>query len=233
MTLKPVKEAMGSVASLVARLGYGFRDPSLLRTALTHRSHSSPHNERLEFLGDSVLSCTIAHMLYERFPQMPEGDLSRLRANLVRKETLHRLALELELGQFLRLGEGELKSGGHQRPSILADAFEAILGAVYLDGGFAAAQTLVSARYEKLLAAIAPGQPIKDPKTLLQEYLQARRKPLPKYELQNARGEAHAQQFEIVCDISALGIQTQGAGPSRRAAEQEAAQRALERLQQP
>ena len=148
-------------------------------------------------------------------------------------ETLHQLALELDLGQFLRLGEGELKSGGHQRPSILADAFEAILGAVYLDGGFAAAQVLVSARYEKLLAAIAPGQPIKDPKTLLQEYLQARRKPLPKYELQNARGEAHAQQFEVVCDISALGLRTQGAGPSRRAAEQEAAQRALERLQQP
>lgn len=224
---------MGGMASLVARLGHDFRDPALLRTALTHRSHSSPHNERLEFLGDSVLSCTIAHMLYERFPQMPEGDLSRLRANLVRKETLHQLALELDLGQFLRLGEGELKSGGHQRPSILADAFEAILGAVYLDGGFAAAQALVSARYEKLLAAIAPGQPIKDPKTLLQEYLQARRKPLPKYELQNARGEAHAQQFEVVCDISALGLRTQGAGPSRRAAEQEAAQRALERLQQP
>ncbi|HJW02589.1 MAG TPA: ribonuclease III [Azospira sp.] len=221
------------MASLVARLEHDFRDPALLRTALTHRSHSSPHNERLEFLGDSVLSCTIAHMLYERFPQMPEGDLSRLRANLVRKETLHQLALELDLGQFLRLGEGELKSGGHQRPSILADAFEAILGAVYLDGGFAAAQALVSARYEKLLAAIAPGQPIKDPKTLLQEYLQARRKPLPKYELQNARGEAHAQQFEVVCDISALGLRTQGAGPSRRAAEQEAAQRALERLQQP
>ena len=233
MILKPVKEAIGAMASLAGRLGHDFRDPALLRTALTHRSHSSPHNERLEFLGDSVLSCTIAHMLYERFPQMPEGDLSRLRANLVRKETLHQLALELDLGQYLRLGEGELKSGGHQRPSILADAFEAILGAVYLDGGFAAAQALVSARYEKLLAAIAPGQPIKDPKTLLQEYLQARRKPLPKYELQNARGEAHAQQFEVVCDISALGLRTQGAGPSRRAAEQEAAQRALERLQQP
>lgn len=232
MTTKQLKAAMGAMAALAGHLGYEFRDPTLLRTALTHRSHSSPHNERLEFLGDSVLSCTIAHLLYERFPQMPEGDLSRLRANLVCKETLHQLALALNIGQYLRLGEGELKSGGHQRPSILADAFEAILGAVYLDGGFSAAHTLVAARYAKLLAAIIPGQPIKDPKTLLQEYLQARRQALPKYELQNARGEAHAQQFEVICEISALGLRTQGAGTSRRAAEQEAAQRALERLQQ-
>jgi len=202
-------------------LGHRFSDPSLLLTALTHRSHSSPHNERLEFLGDSILNCVIARQLFDRFPALPEGDLSRLRANLVRQDSLHQLALALSLGQHLRLGEGEQKSGGSQRPSILADTLEALFGAIWQDAGFDAAS-----------AVIARGQPIKDAKTRLQEYLQGRRLGLPKYALSGTEGQAHAQQFNVTCEIDALRIRTEGSGASRRAAEQMAAQRALERLQQ-
>lgn len=212
-------------------LGHQFSDKSLLLAALTHRSHSSPHNERLEFLGDSILNGVIARQLFDRFPQLPEGDLSRLRANLVRQDSLHQLALQLSLGDFLRLGEGELKSGGCQRPSILADALEALFGAVWLDAGFDAANAVIARLYGKLLAAIVPGQSIKDPKTCLQEYLQGKRLALPKYSLKATEGEAHAQQFRIACDIDALRIRTEGVGGSRRAAEQMAAERALERLQ--
>jgi ribonuclease-3 len=212
-------------------LGHPFADSSLLLTALTHRSHGSPHNVRLEFLGDSILNGVIARQLFDRFPDLPEGDLSRLRANLVRQDTLHQLALSLSLGDFLRLGEGELKSGGAQRPSILADALEALFGAIWLDAGFAAASAVIGRLYGDRLAAIVPGQPMKDAKTRLQEYLQGRRLPLPRYSLTATAGEAHVQQFCIACEIDALHIRSEGSGGSRRAAEQMAAERALERLQ--
>lgn len=212
-------------------LGHTFSDTSLLLTALTHRSHSLPHNERLEFLGDSILNGVIARQLFDRFPVLPEGDLSRLRANLVRQDSLHQLALKLSLGNFLRLGEGELKSGGNQRPSILADTLEALFGAVWLDAGYEAANAVIVRLYSEMLAAIAPGQPIKDAKTRLQEHLQGRRLALPKYSLTATEGEAHVQQFKIACVIDALNIRTEGSGGSRRAAEQMAAERALESLQ--
>ena len=214
-------------------IGHRFSDSSLLLTALTHRSHSSPHNERLEFLGDSILNGVIARQLYDRFPGVPEGDLSRLRANLVRQDSLHQLASSLSMGTFLRLGEGELKSGGSQRPSILADALEALFGAVWLDAGFDAASAVIVRVYSGMLAAIVPGEPIKDAKTRLQEYLQGRRLALPKYSLVATEGEAHAQQFKIACEIDPLHIRTEGSGGSRRAAEQMAAERALERLSPP
>ncbi len=213
-------------------LGHAFSDSSLLLMALTHRSHSSPHNERLEFLGDAILSGVIARQLFDRFPDVPEGDLSRLRANLVRQDSLHQLALSLSLGECLRLGEGELKSGGVQRPSILADALEALFGAIWLDAGFDIASAVIVRLYGDMLAAIVPGQPIKDAKTRLQEYLQGRRLPLPKYSLAGTAGEAHAQQFKMSCAIESLLVNTEGSGASRRAAEQMAAERALERLQQ-
>ena len=214
-------------------LGHTFFDSSLLQTALTHRSHSTPHNERFEFLGDSILNGVIARQLFDRFPDLAEGDLSRLRANLVRQDSLHQLALSLSLGAFLRLGEGELKSGGAQRPSILADALEALFGAIWLDAGFDVASAVIVRLYAGMLTSITPGQPIKDAKTRLQELLQARRLPLPKYILTATEGEAHAQQFKMCCEIDSLKIRTEGSGGSRRAAEQMAAERALERLHQP
>ena len=218
--------------SLEQALGHVFKTPGLLQTALTHRSHSSPHNERLEFLGDSVLNATIARCLIDLFPDLPEGDLSRLRANLVRQDSLHRLARQLSLGNFLRLGEGELKSGGCKRPSILADALEALFGAVWLDAGCEAAGAVISRLYADMLTEITPGQPIKDAKTRLQEWLQGRHLPLPRYSLSATEGQAHAQQFHMACDIEALSLRTEGFGGSRRAAEQMAAERALEELNQ-
>lgn len=212
-------------------IGHHFADSSLLHTALTHRSHSSPHNERLEFLGDSILNAAIAHELYKRFPDLPEGDLSRLRANLVRQGSLHRLAVALSLGRQIRLGEGELKSGGAERPSILADALEAVFGAVWLDAGFEPASAVIGRLYAEMLDAIVPGQAIKDAKTLLQEHLQGRRLPLPKYLLTATEGEAHAQKFKVACEIERCGLRTEGEGGSRRAAEQMAAERALKALQ--
>ena len=214
-------------------IGHKFSDPSLLRNALTHRSHSSPHNERLEFLGDSILNAVVVRQLFDRFPDLPEGDLSRLRANLVRQDSLHQLALALSLGKYLRFGEGELKSGGAKRPSILADALEALFGAIWLDAGHDQASRVIASLYVDMIAAIVPGQPMKDAKTRLQETLQARRLPLPKYQLTATEGEAHAQQFTIACNIDSLGIHTEGSGGSRRAAEQIAAERALERLTPP
>jgi ribonuclease-3 len=216
--------------SLEQALDYRFADAALLRTALTHRSHSSPHNERLEFLGDSILDAVIARQLYERFPRFSEGDMSRLRANLVRQDSLHKLALTLSLGDHLRFGEGELKSGGTSRPSILADALEAIFGAVWLDGGFDGANRVIVRLYEGMFADIVPEKPGKDAKTCLQEYLQGRRLPLPKYVLAGTDGEAHAQLFTFVCEIDCLQIRTEGQGGSRRAAEQSAAEKALEKL---
>ena len=215
---------------LQRQLGVQFADPTLLRTALTHRSHSTPHNERLEFLGDGILNCVVADLLYGRFPDLTEGELSRLRANLVRQDALHGLALKLRLGECLLLGEGELKSGGHSRPSILADTLEAILGATYLDMGFDAARQLVARLYQELLDGIVPGRPMKDPKTRLQEHLQGKRLALPQYLMLGAEGEAHAQRFEVACRIEALKLETRGSGTSRRAAEQMAAEKALEQL---
>ena len=218
------------LAALQAAIGHRFSRPELLEQALTHRSFGSPHNERLEFLGDSVLNCAAAIALFERFGELREGDMSRLRANLVRQEALHRLADGLRLGDFLRLGEGELKSGGHRRPSILADALEAIFAAVFLDAGFEAAKGVIDRLYAPSIEQLDPARALKDPKTALQEWLQGRRMPLPKYSLADTRGEAHQQEFEVECEIAGLGLKTRGIGVSRRAAEQQSAQRALELL---
>ena len=212
---------------LQRKLGYSFAQTSLLHQALTHRSHSAANNERIEFLGDSVLNCCVAHELYQRFGTVKEGELSRLRANLVRQETLAELAQQLELGTCLRLGEGELKSGGFRRPSILADGLEALLGAVFLDGGFDAAQGVIRSLYAGLLEHLDPQTLGKDPKTLLQELLQARKIPLPQYAVVGTQGAAHSQQFEVECQIPQLAIRTTGFGASRRIAEQEAAQLAF------
>ena len=207
-------------------IGYRFAQPALLTQALTHRSHGTPHNERLEFLGDSVLNCVVAAELCSRFGNAREGDLSRLRANLVRQETLHQIAQALALGECLRLGEGELKSGGHTRPSILADALEALFGAVFLDGGFGAAQETILRLYAGALSEADPNASGKDPKTMLQEFLQARHIALPKYVVVSTSGAAHSQQFEVECVIPELSVRTTGSGNSRRVAEQEAAERA-------
>jgi ribonuclease-3 len=215
---------------LEAALGHRFARPGLLRQALTHRSFGTPHNEQFEFLGDSVLDCAISGELCRRFPELREGELSRLRAQLVRQETLADLALGLGLGACLRLGEGEQKSGGEKRPSILADALEAVLGAIYLDAGFDAAHGVIRQLFEPSLARIDPADAGKDPKTALQEILQGRRLALPRYLLKATRGEAHAQEFEVECEIPDLGIRSCGKGSSRRAAEQQAAQQAIAAL---
>lgn len=218
-------------ATLETRLGYCFARPELLQQALTHRSYSAQHNERLEFLGDGVLNCVVGHLLYARFPQLPEGRLSRLRANLVNQQSLHEVALRLGLGDHLRLGEGEVKSGGRERPSILADALEALFGAVFLDGGFDTAHGLIAGLFEDRIAAIDPSLQGKDAKTALQEWLQSRRHALPDYRLLGVTGQAHAQTFEVECHIAALDLTTRGRGSSRKTAEQQAAQAALDRLQ--
>src|SRR5208283_4029589 len=209
-------------------LGHAFRRPELLRQALTHRSFASDHNERLEFIGDGVLNCAIAFMLFDRFPQLPEGDLSRMRASLVNRDTLHRHAIALGLGAAILLGEGEIKSGGAARPSILADALEAVLGAIFLDGGYAAAHAAIERLYAADVAAAATDSIAKDPKTRLQEWLQGRRLPVPEYTIVAVRGEAHLQTFEVACRIAALDIAATGSGTSRRAAEQAAAAQAYD-----
>jgi ribonuclease III len=212
-------------------LGYTFSRPDLLTQALTHRSYGATNNERLEFLGDSVLNCSVARALYDAFPDLPEGSLSRLRANLVRQETLAEIAATLQLGDSLRLGEGELKSGGFRRPSILADALESLFGAVFLDAGFDAAQRVVRGLFDPLVAKIDPRASGKDAKTQLQELLQSRRLPLPEYHLVDTEGEAHDQSFIVECVLTKPAINTRGVGKSRRAAEQEAARLACEQLQ--
>lgn len=216
-----------SLDRLQRDLGHAFRDRALLQQALTHRSFGQPNNERLEFLGDSILNCVIAMALFSRFGELHEGELSRARASLVRQEALHRIALGLELGEHLRLGEGELKSGGSRRPSILADALEAVFAAVFLDAGFDAAKGVIDALYVPLVNEVDPRKPAKDPKTALQELLQGRRIALPAYSMQQVLGEAHAQEFEVACEIPKLGIRTLGRGASRRAAEQQSAELAL------
>jgi ribonuclease-3 len=213
-------------AKLRERLGYAFSQPDLLRHALTHRSHGPSNNERLEFVGDAVLNCVIGLALYERFPTLPEGDLSRVRAALVNQDTLARVARRLDLGTDIRLGEGEQKSGGAQRPSILADALEAVFGAVLVDGGFEQARAVIVACFGDELAQADPSTLVKDPKTRLQEWLQARRMPVPEYVVTATTGEAHAQLFEVECRIPVLALVATGRGASRRAAEQEAAEAA-------
>ncbi|MGZ8288340.1 MAG: ribonuclease III [Telluria sp.] len=195
---------------------------------MTHRSHSSLHNERLEFLGDSILNCVVASVLYERFNALDEGDLSRLRANLVKQQSLYEIAQKLELSQFLRLGEGELKSGGFRRPSILADTLEALLGAIFLDAGFDAARDVIRAFYIPILDTVDPRTLGKDAKTLLQEFLQSKKISLPTYNVVATHGAAHSQEFEIECLVPKLGIQVYGRGGSRRAGEQAAARLALD-----
>jgi ribonuclease-3 len=208
---------------LANRLGHTFQSPALLQRALTHRSYSADHNERLEFLGDSVLGCVVAGHLYREYSRLSEGELSRLRSNLVREETLAVLAQQLELGQYLLLGEGERKSAGFNRPSILADCLEALIGAIYLDSGFAAAEQVVLRLYVPYLAGVDVNTLGKDSKTLLQEYLQGRRLPLPEYTVVAIQGEAHAQSFVVECSIPKLDIAVRGEGSSRRSAEQQAA----------
>jgi len=216
--------------TLQQRLQHQFADPALLKRSLTHRSFSSDHNERLEFLGDSVLGVVVADMLYRRLQNLPEGDLSRVRANLVKQDTLHQLAVSLGLPDVILLGEGEMRSGGQKRPSILADALEAVIGAVYLDAGFAAAQALVQRLYQAV--QINPGMEAigKDPKTELQEWLQGRRMKLPSYRVVATLGAAHKQSFDVECEIPELNRAERGIGGSRRAAEQAAATAMLETL---
>lgn len=215
---------------LQERIGYRFRDPDLLSRALTHRSFGQPNNERLEFLGDSVLNCAVAALLFRSFPDIDEGDLSRVRASLVRQQGLHEIAARIELGTHLRLGEGEARSGGHRRPSIMADTLEAIFGAVFLDSGFDAASGVIGALYEPVLRTVDPTTLGKDAKTLLQEHLQGRKLPLPVYAVVATRGAAHDQLFEVECTIPKLAVRVLGGGASRRAAEQSAARLALDAL---
>ena len=212
---------------LQERLGYTFKKPELLNQALTHRSHSKKNNERLEFLGDSILNCVVAEMLYERYSDLDEGDLSRVRANLVKQQALYEIAQTLSLSDHLRLGEGELKSGGFRRPSILADTLEAVTGAIFLDGGFDAAKACLRKLYSVILAQVDPKTLGKDDKTLLQECLQSYQLPLPTYNVTGTTGAAHNQQFEVECVIPSLKVAVKGEGASRRAAEQSAAKTAL------
>ena len=216
--------------ALQQRLGHRFADASLLQRALTHRSFGADHNERLEFLGDAVLAMAVSALLYERFSASDEGDLTRVRAHLVREDSLHRAALVLGLPEVLRLSEGEARGGGAQRPSILADAVEALLGALYLDGGLPAATRLVRALFGELITSTEADSWSKDAKTELQEWLQARRLAVPTYRILATRGQAHAQTFDVECAVPTLGLAEQGEGRSRRSAEQEAARRMLGRL---
>jgi ribonuclease III len=213
----------GSLVALQERLQHRFDDPGLLARALTHRSFSADHNERLEFLGDSVLNLAVAALLFEKLQAMPEGELSRARANLVKQDTLYRLALDLKLAEVIRLGEGESRSGGNRRPSILADALEAIIGAVHLDAGYSAAEALVHRLLRNV--EINPGMAAsaKDPKTELQEWLQGRKMKLPVYRVAGTLGAAHKQTFNVECEVPELGVTERGIGASRRAGEQAAA----------
>lgn len=222
---------MKGFSRLERALGHSFSTGDLLRAALTHRSFGTPHNERLEFLGDSLLNCVVADLLYSRYPELSEGDLSRLRANLVRQDSLHSIAVRLNLGDDLKLGDGEKKSGGHARPSILADATEALFGAVYLDAGFARVHQVIAGLYAPLIEAIDLSRAIKDAKTRLQEYLQARKQPLPVYAVIATAGEAHAQEFEVACELVS-GLRRSGRGSSRRIAEQQAAEAVLTAIEE-
>jgi ribonuclease III len=216
--------------ALQQRLGHVFAQPALLTRALTHRSFGHAHNERLEFLGDAVLNMAVSAMLYQRFAGSDEGDLTRVRAHLVREESLHRAALALGLPQVLRLSDGETRGGGAQRASILADALEALIGAAFIDGGFDASQQVVRRLFGELIDSTEIDNWSKDAKTELQEWLQARRLAVPTYRIVATRGQAHAQTFEVECQVDALGLAERGEGRSRRTAEQQAARRMLEGL---
>ena len=216
--------------ALQERIGFRFSRPELLSRALTHRSFGADHNERLEFLGDAVLSLAVSSLLFERFAGSDEGDLTRVRAHLVREDSLHRVALALGLPQVLRLSEGEARGGGAQRASILADALEALIGASFLDGGYDRAQSLVQRLFGEIIETTDLEAWSKDAKTELQEWLQARRLPVPAYRISATRGQAHAQTFEVECGVPALGLTQQGEGRSRRHAEQEAARRMIDLL---
>jgi ribonuclease-3 len=218
-------------AALEKRLGHRFANPRLLEQALTHRSRGADNYERLEFLGDGVLGCAVADELYGRFPQLSEGKLTRLRASLVREEVLAEVASALGIGELLRLGEGELASGPEPRPSILADSLEAVLGAVFLDGGYEAARRVVLVAFGPLIDQLDPERPAKDAKTRLQEILQARHRRLPLYRVVSVQGEAHRQSFEVECSVDELGFTTTGTGTSRQRAEQQAAKAMLEKLE--
>ncbi len=213
--------------ALQQRVGYSFAEPELLARALTHRSSGAEHNERLEFLGDAVLSLAVSSLLFDHFAGSDEGDLTRVRAHLVREESLHRAALQLGLPDVVQLSEGEARGGGAQRASILADALEAVIGAAYLDGGFDAAQGIVARIFGEIIATTDKGSWNKDPKTELQEWLQARHLAVPSYRIVNTRGQAHAQTFDVECAVPTLGLIELGEGRSRRIAEQEAARRML------
>lgn len=216
--------------ALQQRIGYRFTDPDLLARALTHRSFGAGHNERLEFLGDAVLSLAVSGLLFDHFSGSDEGDMTRVRAHLVREESLHRVAVQLGLPEVVLLSEGEARGGGAQRASILADALEAIIGAAFLDGGFDAAQSVVERLFGEIISTTDKGSWSKDPKTELQEWLQARHLPVPSYRIVNTRGQPHAQTFEVECAVSTLALAELGEGRSRRIAEQEAARRMLEAL---
>jgi ribonuclease-3 len=226
----PVLSMDNRVDALQQRTGYRFSDARLLDRALTHRSYGADHNERLEFLGDAVLSVVISSLLYARFAGSDEGDLTRVRAHLVREDSLHRMALQLDLPDMLHLGEGEARGGGAQRASILADALEALIGATFLEGGFEAASGVVQRLFGEIIETTDLAAWSKDPKTELQEWLQARRLPVPSYRISATRGQAHAQTFEVECSVPALNLAESGEGRSRRAAEQEAARRMLDAL---
>lgn len=219
-----------AAAWLKAKLDYQFENPALLAQALTHRSAAGPSNERLEFLGDAVLDVVVSEAVFRAQPFANEGDLSRLRASIVRDRSLAEVAVELEIGKFLVLGSGEKKSGGHRRESILADAVEALFGAVYLDAGFAAACAIVGRALGARLVDLPDPQELRDPKTRLQEWLQSRRLALPEYELVAVKGKAHRQIFEVMCRIEGRAEPAPGTGPSRRSAEQQAASRMLAAL---
>ena len=218
------------LAALQQRIGHRFADASLLTCALTHRSFGADHNERLEFLGDAVLSLAISGLLFERFAGSDEGDLTRVRAHLVREDSLHRVAVQIGLPEVLRLGEGEARGGGAQRASILADALEALIGATFRDGGFDAASAVVEGLFGEVIQTTDVASWSKDAKTELQEWLQARRLPVPTYRISATRGQAHAQTFEVECLVPALNLGESGEGRSRRVAEQEAARRMLDSL---
>ena len=221
--MRSVTTSNSSLPALQKRLEYEFTNPKLLAQALTHRSFSADHNERIEFLGDSVLNLAVAALLYEQLSELPEGDLSRVRANLVKQDTLHRLAVDLGLPDLLRLGEGEARSGGQNRPSILADALEAVIGAVYLDAGFDKAEQLVRRLFKDVEVNPQMQAIGKDPKTQLQEWLQGRKMSLPIYRVVATLGAAHMQSFDVECEIAELGRAERGIGGSRRAGEQAAA----------
>lgn len=210
--------------------GHVFSDPALLEQALTHRSAAAAHNERLEFLGDALIGAFVAEALYLRWPKAAEGDLTRARAELVRESSLAALARGLDLGQRILLGPGEMKSGGHRRDSILADALEAVVAAIYIDAGFEACRAVVLPWFEEALAALPVGKPGKDGKTRLQEWLQARQRPLPVYELVSESGDDHAKLFQVSCTIIDPSLRAEGEGSSRRNAEQAAAMALLEKL---